>query len=119
MNITPRLAFNNTVEEAVEFYARVFSHHTDAEVDVKLPGEPGQSIGSALLNIGGAHIGTDIMLINLGESAVHIPAMSFLVNFETAFERDAEQQLEALWDALRDAGAERLPLAGVPIQQKV
>lgn len=114
MNITPCIAFNDTAEQAAEFYAHVFSNHTQANVGVTVPGEPGKPITSTTINIGGANVGMDIVLINLGDSAKLTPANSFMVNFDPATDLEAEQHLRQLWEALSDGGTMRMPLQDYP-----
>jgi predicted 3-demethylubiquinone-9 3-methyltransferase (glyoxalase superfamily) len=92
--IVPFLWFEDKIEEAVDFYASVF---TDIEVVSKQGFGGPVPFKSATLRIHGQ----EFIMFSAGPFAKFSPATSFFINCET------QEEVDYLWDKLGDGGAKQ------------
>jgi predicted 3-demethylubiquinone-9 3-methyltransferase (glyoxalase superfamily) len=105
LSVLPFLMFQGDGSEAVDFYRSVFPDAEVIELDRYGPGEPGKegTIKRARLSIGGQSVLCTDSYIKHGFSFT--PSFSFFV------ECKSEERIRSLNTALKEGGAELMPLA--------
>jgi predicted 3-demethylubiquinone-9 3-methyltransferase (glyoxalase superfamily) len=108
--ITPFLWFNNNVEGAVNFYTSIFKNSSVVSMHragPALPGEKGK-VFTATFHLADQ----EFYALNGGPMYKFTPAISFFVNCET------QEEIDNLWDKLREGGMVLMPLSKYPFSEK-
>lgn len=118
--IVPNFWFDGNAREAVEFYVSAFPN---AEITggAKYP----QSKEEGLLDFQEPLAGDDLVVefsiggyqlvaINAGPEFKPTPSHSIMVNFDENQDKDARQQIDALWEKLGEGGTALMPLQEYP-----
>jgi len=111
--IVPNIWFNQTAEEAAEFYTSVFPGgrvvDTQRYPTEGLPDFQAEMAGKALM-VELELAGYRLLGINAGPEFPLNPSVSFLLNFDPSADPKARQNLDQLWAALADGGQALMPL---------
>jgi predicted 3-demethylubiquinone-9 3-methyltransferase (glyoxalase superfamily) len=99
--VTPFIWFNNTAEEAMNFYVSVFKDSKIIDIeryagDQGIPGE--QELKGKVLTGTFEILGQRFMCLDGGPQFALSGAISFLVEFDT------QEELDTIWDKLMDGG---------------
>jgi predicted 3-demethylubiquinone-9 3-methyltransferase (glyoxalase superfamily) len=94
--ITPFLWFNDTAEEAMNFYVSIFKN--SKAVTVTRYGDAGPGPKGAVMTVAFQLDGQDFVALNGGPQVTFTPAISFVVNCET------QQEVDEYWDKLSAGG---------------
>jgi len=96
--ITPFLWFDNSAEEAVNFYASIFK---DAKIlEVVRYGEAGPGPEGTAMTVSFELFGQEFIALNGGPHFKFNEAISFSVNCET------QEEVDEFWEKLTDGGTE-------------
>ncbi len=113
--ITPHLWFDKDVKEAARFYTTIFpnSKITNITTIREVPTPTGDcDVISLELN------GQPFMAINAGPLFTFNPSISFIVNFEASKDKNAGNNLDALWGELSQEGTVLMPLDKYPFSER-
>jgi len=103
--IVPHLWFDTQAKEAAEFYCSVFPKAEITHSSV-LHDTPTGDADIVSFNLSGQ----DFMAISAGPYFKPTPAISFILNFDTAQDDQAAPHLKELWEKLSDGGKVLMPL---------
>lgn len=96
--ITPFLWFNDSAEEAVNFYASIFK---DSKIKkVARYGDSGPGPKGSVMTVSFELNGQDFIALNGGPHYQFTPAISFVVNCDT------QDEIDSYWDKLTAGGQE-------------
>lgn len=120
--IVPHLWFKGDAEEGAEFYLATFRHAGTAAEIVDRETYPSENLPDFQRPMAGQTLSVELMigdyrlvLINATEEGFSInPAISFFVNFDPSVDPAARENLEKLWEGLREGGTELMPLGEYP-----
>ncbi|WP_152657909.1 VOC family protein [Oceanobacillus sp. CFH 90083] len=112
-NIVPHLWFDKEAKEAAAFYTSVFP---DSQVvsEVVIKDTPSGDCDLVSFDLWGQRF----MAISAGPYFSFNPSISFMVNFDPSRDKDAAEQLEAVWEKLSDGGIPLMPLDSYPFSKK-
>ena len=105
--IIPHLWFDTEALEAAKFYTSIFDD-SRVESSSKMDGTPSGTVEMATVTLAGQ----EFMLLSAGPLFKFTPAVSFMVRCET------KNEVDRLWNALRDGGGELMPLGEYPFSQR-
>jgi predicted 3-demethylubiquinone-9 3-methyltransferase (glyoxalase superfamily) len=113
--LTPHLWFDKEAKEAAQFYTSIFpnSKITHTTTIHEVPGPTGDSDIVAF-----ELMGQPFMAISAGPYFKVNPSVSFFVNFDPSRERNAREQLDALWEKLSPGGMVLMPLQAYPFSKQ-
>ncbi|MEL6384089.1 MAG: VOC family protein [Cyanobacteria bacterium J06626_18] len=94
--ITPFLWFDNTAEEAANFYISIFKNSKIVTIRRYPEGSPGPA--GTVMTVEFQLNGQDFIALNGGPHYKISPAISFFVNC------NSQQEVDELWDKLADGG---------------
>jgi predicted 3-demethylubiquinone-9 3-methyltransferase (glyoxalase superfamily) len=107
--IIPHLWFDTEAKEAAEFYASVFSGSKVTNVTTLHDTPSGDcDVVSFTLR------GEPFMAISAGPLFKFNPSVSFFVNFDPSREKDAEKNINVVWEKLIDGGTVLMPIEEYP-----
>lgn len=112
--IIPHLWFDKEAKEAAKFYTTLFpdSNITSMTTIHEVPTPTGDcDLVSFELN------GQPFMAINAGPLFKFNPSLSFMVNFDPSRDRNARENLDALWGELAQGGTVLMPLDKYPFSE--
>lgn len=119
--IIPNIWCQGTADEAAEYYVDLFSHtpqssHVHETITYPTEGllDFQESLAGKTLTVEVELAGTRFILINAGEEFLPNPALSFMLNFDPAVDRDAKTHLEEMWQKLSSTGKPLMPLDSYP-----
>jgi predicted 3-demethylubiquinone-9 3-methyltransferase (glyoxalase superfamily) len=111
--IIPHLWFDKEAKEAAEFYASVFPSSKVSNV-TKLRDTPSGDCDLVSFELWGH----DFMAISAGPLFKINPSISFMVNFDPSREKNAKEQLDAIWERLSEGGTALMPLDKYPFSER-
>lgn len=111
--IIPHLWFDKEAKEAAEFYCSI------------LPASEMKHIGSIRNTPSGdcdivsfCLSGHNFMAISAGPFFKFNPSVSFTLNFDPSKDKDAEKNLNAVWEKLSEGGKELMPIGAYPFSKR-
>jgi predicted 3-demethylubiquinone-9 3-methyltransferase (glyoxalase superfamily) len=118
--ITPFLWFDDSAEEAVNFYISVFkssksgnaTHYDEAGAEVS--GRPQGSVMSIPFQLNGQ----EFIALNGGPIFKFNPSVSFFLNFDPSQEENARKHLDDTWEKLSEGGTALMPLDKYPFSER-
>lgn len=113
--ITPHLWFDKEVKEAADFYVSAFPNSKVTHISTirNVPTPTGDcDIVSFELS------GKPFMAINAGPLFKFNPSVSFILNFDPSKNKQARENLDALWDKLSKGGTALMPLDKYPFSER-
>ena len=105
--IVPHLWFDTEALEAAKFYTSLFGD-SRVKSSSKMDGTPSGTVEMATIILSGQ----EFMLLSAGPYFKFTPAVSFMVSCET------KEEVDWLWNALRQGGGELMPLGEYPFSEK-
>lgn len=107
--ITPHLWFDKEAVEAAEFYTSVFpdSKITHKSVIRDTPSGDCAIVGFTLM-------GFDFMSVSAEPKFKINPSISFMVNFDPSYDKDAKKNLDIVWEKLSEGGKVLMPIKKYP-----
>jgi predicted 3-demethylubiquinone-9 3-methyltransferase (glyoxalase superfamily) len=112
-NITPHLWFDKEAREAAELYSSVFPNSKVTNITT-LHNTPSGDCDVVSFTLAGQ----PFMAISAGPLFKFNPAISFILNFDPARDKDARQNLDATWAKLSKGGTVRMPLDKYPFSER-
>ena len=113
--ITPHLWFDKEAKEAAQFYTSIFANSKITNVTTihEVPSPTGDSeIVSFELR------GQPFMAISAGPLFKFNPSVSFIVNFDPSREREARENIDAMWEKLSPGGQVLMPIQEYPFSKR-
>ncbi|CAG1014960.1 hypothetical protein ANAEL_05131 [Anaerolineales bacterium] len=113
--IAPHLWFDKEAKEAAQFYTSIFTNSKITNVTTihEVPSPTGDSdIVSFEL------MGQPFMAISAGPLFKFNPSVSFFVNFDPSREREARENLDAVWEKLSQGGQVLMPIQEYPFSKR-
>ncbi len=111
--ITPHLWFDKEAREAAEFYTSIFKNSKITNITTLHNTPSGDTdIVSFILS------GQKFMAISAGPLFKFNPSVSFIVNFDPSTDKNARENLDALWNKLSQGGAALMPLQKYPFSER-
>lgn len=112
-NIVPHLWFDKEAKEAAAFYTSIFP---DSQItsEIVIKDTPSGDCDLVSFDLWGQRF----MAISAGPYFSFNPSISFTVNFDPARDKNASQQIEAVWEKLSDGGQILMPLDSYPFSEK-
>src|SRR5688572_16947564 len=110
--IVPHLWFDREAKEAAEFYASVFPDSKVTSV-YTLHDTPGGDADVVAFEIAGYQF----MSISAGPLFKFNPSVSFFLNFDPSKDKDAKENLKALWEKLSEGGKVLMELQEYPFSK--
>jgi len=111
--IVPHLWFDKEAKEAAAFYTSIFPDSQIISESV-IPDTPSGDCDLVSFDLWGQRF----MAISAGPYFSFNPSISFMVNFDPARDKNAAEQLEAVWEKLSDGGVPLMPLDSYPFSEK-
>ncbi len=118
--IIPCLWFNDTAEDAVNFYMSVFENSKIGrtsrydETSAKLSGQPEGSVLTMEFEIEDYKF----LALNGGPHFQINPSISFFLNYDPSRDKNAEAKLDSTWAKLSEGGIVLMPLDKYPFGEK-
>jgi predicted 3-demethylubiquinone-9 3-methyltransferase (glyoxalase superfamily) len=113
--IIPHLWFDKEAQKAVKFYTAAFPRSRVTHQS-KLEGVPTPDGGCDILSF--ELCGQPFMAINAGPLFKFTPAISFIVNFDPSRDKQAQKNLDRLWERLSKNGKALMPLDKYPFSER-
>jgi predicted 3-demethylubiquinone-9 3-methyltransferase (glyoxalase superfamily) len=111
--IIPHLWFDKEAKEAANFYTSLFSNAKVTDVTTLHDTPSGDSdIVSFTLR------GQPFMAISAGPLFKFNPSVSFMVNFDPSREKDARENIDAVWEKLLPGGTVLMPMQEYPFSKR-
>ena len=111
--IIPHLWFDTEAKEAAEFYTSIFPHSTVTHVTT-LHDTPSGDCDVVSFELRGQ----PFMAISAGPYFTFNPSVSFMVNFDPSREKDARENIDAVWEKLSAGGTALMPLQEYPFSKR-
>ncbi|MDQ3008656.1 MAG: VOC family protein [bacterium] len=111
--IIPHLWFDTQAKEAADFYTSVFSD-SNITHSTTLHNTPSGDTDLISFTIRGM----SFMAISAGPLFMFNPSISFMVNFDPAKEKNAEDNIDVAWEKLADGGKVLMPLQEYPFSKR-
>lgn len=111
--IIPHLWFDKEAKEAAEFYTSLFSNSkvTDLTTLHDTPSGDCDVVSFELR-------GQPFMAISAGPYFKFNPSVSFVVNFDPSKEKDAKENIDAVWEKLSKGGKVLMPIQEYPFSKR-
>lgn len=111
--IVPHLWYDKEAKEAAEFYASIFpdSEVTNVTTLHDTPSGDSDVVSFTLM-------GQPFMAISAGPLFTFNPSVSFIVNFDPSHDKNARENLDALWNRFAEGGTPLMPLDTYPFSQR-
>ncbi len=122
--ITPNLWFDHNAKEAVDFYVSIFP---DSKVisTARYPESKEEGLADFQQDLAGQELAIEFELkgmhftaINAGPEFKFNQAISFILNFDSSEDDQAEKHLNDLWAKLLEGGEVLMELGGYPFSQR-
>src|SRR3989338_2449898 len=110
--ITPHLWFDTQAKEAAEFYTTVIQNSRITNLTT-LHDTPSGDCDVVSFELAGH----SFMAISAGPYFTFNPSISFILNFDPSKDKNARENLDALWDKLSDGGTALMPLDKYPFSE--
>lgn len=111
--ITPHLWFDTEAKEAAEFYTSLFENSAVVNTTT-LHNTPSGSVDIVSFELAGHAF----MAISAGPLFRFNPSVSFIVNFDPSRDKNAKENLDAVWEKLSQGGTALMPLQEYPFSQR-
>jgi predicted 3-demethylubiquinone-9 3-methyltransferase (glyoxalase superfamily) len=111
--ITPHLWFDKEAKEAAEFYISLFPNSKITNITT-LHNTPSGDCDVVSLELAGQ----SFMTISAGPLFKFNPSVSFIVNFDPSRDKNARENIDALWKKLSRGGTALMPLQQYPFSQR-
>ncbi len=111
--IIPHLWFDKEAKEAAEFYTSLFPNSKITHVTT-LHDTPSGDTDIVSFELSGQ----DFMAISAGPLFAFNPSISFILNFDPSRDKNARENLDALWEKLSDGGKALMPLDTYPFSER-
>jgi predicted 3-demethylubiquinone-9 3-methyltransferase (glyoxalase superfamily) len=113
--IIPHLWFEKEAEEAARFYTSIFSNSMITNITTlhEVP-TPTGDCDIVFFELSGQ----PFVAVNAGPLFKFNPSISFFVNFDPSRDRNARENLDALWDKLAPGGTALMPLDKYPFSER-
>ncbi|HEY9481211.1 MAG TPA: VOC family protein [Candidatus Paceibacterota bacterium] len=111
--IIPHLWFDKEAKEAAEFYVRVFK---DAKITSTQTIHNTPSGDSDIVSF--EISGYSFMAISAGPYFKVNPSISFMLNFDPSRDKNAQANLDKLWESLSEGGMALMPLDAYPFSKR-
>jgi predicted 3-demethylubiquinone-9 3-methyltransferase (glyoxalase superfamily) len=111
--ITPHLWFDKEAKEAAEFYTSLFPDSKITNITT-LHDTPSGDCDVVSFKLSGQ----PFMAISAGPLFKFNPSVSFIVNFDPSREKNARENIDALWEKLSQGGAILMPLQQYPFSER-
>jgi len=118
--IIPCLWFDDTAEDAVNFYTSLFPNTKIGKVvrydeaSAKASGRPAGSVLTMEFELEGYNF----LALNGGPHFKLNPSISFFLNFDPSQDENAEEKLDAAWSKLSENGIVLMPLQKYPFSER-
>lgn len=112
-NIVPHLWYDKEAKEAAEFYASVLPDSKVTKVTT-LYDTPSGDVETVSFEIWGQKF----MAISAGPLFRFNPSVSFIVNFDPSREKNAREEIDAVWEKLEEGGKALMPLDKYPFSER-
>ncbi len=113
--ITPHLWFDKEAKEAAKLYTSIFANSKITNITT-LHEVPSPTGDSAIVSF--ELRGQPFMAISAGPLFKFNPSVSFIVNFDPSRERDARENIDAVWNKLSPGGTVLMPLQEYPFSKR-
>lgn len=111
--ITPHLWFDNQAKEAAELYVSAFGNDSTIKNVTTLHDTPSGDSDVVSFEL----LGQPFMAISAGPLFKFNPSVSFIVNFDPSQDKNAQKNLDALWEKLSEGGTPLMPLDKYPFSK--
>jgi predicted 3-demethylubiquinone-9 3-methyltransferase (glyoxalase superfamily) len=111
--ITPHLWFDKEAKEAAEFYISLFPNSKITNITT-LYNTPSGDCDVVSFELAGQ----SFMTISAGPLFKFNPSVSFIVNFDPSKDKNARENIDALWKKLSQGGTALMPLQQYPFSQR-
>jgi predicted 3-demethylubiquinone-9 3-methyltransferase (glyoxalase superfamily) len=111
--ITPHLWFDKEAKEAAEFYISLFPNSKVTNITT-LHNTPSGDCDVVSFELAGQ----SFMTISAGPLFKFNPTVSFFVNFDPSRDKNAPENIDALWEKLSQGGTTLMPLQQYPFSQR-
>jgi predicted 3-demethylubiquinone-9 3-methyltransferase (glyoxalase superfamily) len=112
--VTPHLWFDKEAREAAEFYVSAIGNDSKVTNITTLHDTPSGDTDVVSFELSGQ----PFMAISARPLFKFNPSVSFFVNFDPARDKNARQNLDALWEKLSAGGSVLMPLDQYPFSQR-
>ena len=111
--ITPNLCFDKEAVEAAEFYTSIFpdSKRTFTSQIKNMPSGDCDIVSFELM-------GYEFQAISAGPHFKPNPSISFMVNFDPKYDKDARKRIDEIWDKLSEGGKILMSLDTYPFSER-
>ena len=111
--ITPALWFDKEAVEATEFYTSIFpdSKRTSTAPIKDTPSGDCDVVSFELM-------GYEFQAISAGPHFKPNPSISFMVNFDPKYDKDARKRIDEIWNKLSEGGKILMPLDTYPFSER-
>ncbi|MFL5740077.1 MAG: VOC family protein [Flavisolibacter sp.] len=111
--IIPHLWYDQQAKEAAKFYCSIFPDSSITNITV-LHNTPSGDCDVVSFQLSGQ----PFMAISAGPIFKFNPSISFIVNFDPAKDREAQEKLNASWKKLSEGGKALMPLGEYPFSKR-
>jgi predicted 3-demethylubiquinone-9 3-methyltransferase (glyoxalase superfamily) len=111
--ITPHLWFDKEAKEAAEFYTSLFPNSKITNITT-LHDTPSGDTDVVTFELSGSKF----MAISAGPLFKFNPSVSFMLNFDPSRDKNARENLDALWEKLSAGGTTLMPLQQYPFSER-
>jgi predicted 3-demethylubiquinone-9 3-methyltransferase (glyoxalase superfamily) len=111
--ITPHLWFDKEAKEAAEFYISLFPNSKVTNITT-LHNTPSGDCDVVSFELAGQ----PFMTISAGPLFKFNPSVSFIVNFDPSRDKNARENIDALWKKLSQGGTTLMPLQQYPFSER-
>jgi predicted 3-demethylubiquinone-9 3-methyltransferase (glyoxalase superfamily) len=112
--ITPHLWFDKESRQAAEFYVSAFGDSSKITNGTTLHDTPSGDTEMVSFELSGQ----PFMAISAGPLFKFNPSVSFMVNFDPSRDKNARENLDALWEKLSVGGTALMPLDAYPFSER-
>jgi predicted 3-demethylubiquinone-9 3-methyltransferase (glyoxalase superfamily) len=112
--IVPHLWFDKEAKEAAEFYTAAFANGSKINSAMTLHDTPSGDCDIVSFELSGY----EFKAISAGPLFTFNPAISFMLNFDPARDKDARKNLDALWEKLSEGGKVLMALDTYPFSER-
>lgn len=112
--IIPHLWFDKQAKEASQFYVSVFGGDSKIEDATVLRNTPSGDCDFMEFTLWGQKF----MAISVGPFFNFNPAISFMLNFDPAQDKDADSHIKEMWEKLSEGGTVLMPLGAYPFSKQ-
>ena len=111
--ITPNLWFEKTAVEAVEFYTSIFPN-SKRTFTSKIKDTPSGDCDIVSFEL----MGYEFQAMSAGSHFKPNPSISFMVNFDPKYDKDARKRIDEIWNKLSKSGKILMPLDTYPFSER-